>query len=206
VHLIGNMWFLLIFGRNVELAMRQGLFLGFYFTCGVMSGLADVLVSPTSVVPYLGASGAISGVMGAYFFIFPLNKIKVWFGWVWVFELPTFIVVGLWFLIQYASTALAITFGDVHTGIAYWSHVAGFLTGIAFILITLAILKYQQQFQPSVEEQEEAAAAEALTQPTEADKLFARAEQEREKAKVDMIANCLPEQLPAPKEKSLTSR
>jgi len=143
LHLIGNMWFLLIFGRNVELAMRHGLFLAFYLTCGMVAGLADVIVAPDSVVPYLGASGAISGVMGAYLFIFPLNKIKCWFGFYWgVIELPTFVVVGFWFVVQYVSTFASITAGQIHSGVAYWSHLGGFLAGIAFVLITLAVLKH----------------------------------------------------------------
>jgi membrane associated rhomboid family serine protease len=178
LHLIGNIWFLLVFGRNVELAMGRQLFVWFYLTCGVVSGLADVLVSASSVVPYLGASGAISGIMGAYFFIYPLNKIKVWLAYFYVVEAPTFVVIGLWFLIQYFSTVFAVTSGQIHTGTAYWSHIGGFITGIAFILVTLAILKYQQK----LAEQRAALEEDAALEETEADRLFAKAEEAKSEA------------------------
>lgn len=182
IHLIGNMWFLLIFGRNVELAMGRQLFIFFYFTCGLVSGFADVLVDPHSVVPYLGASGAISGVMGAYFFIFPLNRVKVLISW-YVVELPSFVVVGLWFLMQYLSTVSAVTSGQIHTGVAYWSHIGGFLTGIAFILTTLAILKWQAKREETEAVAEgEAALAGIAVEETEADRLFARAAGEKSEA------------------------
>jgi hypothetical protein len=159
-----------------------------------------VLVSHDSVVPYLGASGAISGVMGAYFFIFPLNKVKCWFGWfVGVIELPSVFVVGGWFLIQYFSTVMAVTTGQVHTGIAYWSHLGGFVCGIAFILVTLAILKHQQRQQQEAEALAEVRAEAAVLQTEssgvpEADELFARAAEARgSKPGFDPFQNFLPE-------------
>lgn len=142
LHLIGNLWFLIIFGRNVELAMGRILFLLFYLTSGLAGGLAHVLLLPDSVLPYLGASAAISGVLGAYFFLFPINNVKVWLVFC-VIEIPAFIFLGLWVLLQYVNTIEAVTSTEqvVHTGIAYWAHLGGFLAGIAFLLILLLILK-----------------------------------------------------------------
>jgi membrane associated rhomboid family serine protease len=144
-HLIGNMWFLLVFGRNVECALNHGRFLAFYAICGIVGGLAHVASDPRSVIPCLGASGAISGVLGAYVAIHPLNKIKCWFGW-WlgVFELPALVVIGVWFLLQYVSAFIAWEHPEYGDGIAYWDHVGGFLTGIVFIWGTVLYLKYQQ--------------------------------------------------------------
>jgi membrane associated rhomboid family serine protease len=144
MHLIGNMWFLLVFGRNVECALGHGRFLIFYLLCGVVGGLMHVASDPHSVIPCLGASGAISGVMGAYVAIHPLNKIKCWFGW-WfgVIELPALVVIGFWFLLQYLSAFITWDHPEWSDGIAYWDHLGGFLTGVAFIWGTVLYLRWQ---------------------------------------------------------------
>lgn len=152
LHLLGNMWFLAVFGRNVERAMGGGLFLACYVASGLFAGLADVLVDGGSLIPYLGASGAISGIMGVYFFLFPFNTVKVWLGWYWgTVDLPAVVVVGFWLVMQYLSTVAAITEGTVHGGVAYWAHLAGFAAGILFVLGTLTYLKW------SLKREEEAA-------------------------------------------------
>jgi membrane associated rhomboid family serine protease len=145
IHLIGNMWFLLIFGRNVECALDHGRFLAFFVLCGVVGGLAHVASDPKSVIPCMGASGAISGVLGAYVAIHPLNKIKCWFGW-WlgVVELPALVVIGIWFLLQYLSAFLTWEHPELGDGVAYWDHLGGFVAGMAFIWGTIAYLKRQQ--------------------------------------------------------------
>ena len=145
IHLIGNMWFLLVFGRNVECALSHGRFLAFYVLCGVVGGLAHVASDRHSVIPCLGASGAISGVLGAYVAIHPLNKIKCWFGW-WlgVIELPALVVIGVWFLLQYVSAFLLLEHPEFSDGVAYWDHLGGFATGILFIWGTVFYLKRQQ--------------------------------------------------------------
>ena len=85
------------------------------------------------MIPCLGASGAVSGIMGAYVAIYPLNKIKVWFGlWIGVLEFPAFVVVGLWFLFQYVSAFLELESG-VMDGVAYWEHIGGFAAGISIV-------------------------------------------------------------------------
>jgi membrane associated rhomboid family serine protease len=148
LHLIGNLWFLAVFGRNVECALDHGRFLAFYVTCGVLGGIAYVLSDMTSAIPCLGASGAISGVMGAYVAIYPLNKIRMWFGWwVGVVELPAFVVVGFWFLFQYLAAFWALESG-LQDGVAYWEHIGGFLSGIGIIWATVLYLKYEQASQP----------------------------------------------------------
>src|SRR5262249_55016121 len=133
-HLIGNMWFLLVFGRNVECALGHWLFLTFYLCCGVAGGLAHVASDAHSLIPCLGASGPISGVLGAYVAIHPLNKIKCWFGWwIGVIELPALVVIGVWFLGQYLSAFFLLEHPEYSDGVAYWDHLGGFVTGMAFL-------------------------------------------------------------------------
>jgi membrane associated rhomboid family serine protease len=144
-HLIGNMWFLLVFGRNVECALNHGRFIAFYVLCGIVGGLSHVATDPHSVIPCLGASGAISGVMGAYVAIHPLNKIRCWCGW-WfgVIEVPALVIIGMWFLLQYLSAFTLLEHPEFADGVAYWDHLGGFLTGVVFIWATVFFLKYEQ--------------------------------------------------------------
>jgi membrane associated rhomboid family serine protease len=143
-HLIGNMWFLLVFGRNVECAMSHGRFLAFYVACGICASLAHVFSDMHSILPCLGASGAISGIMGAYVSIHPLNRIKIWFGW-WlgVLEVPAIIVIGFWFLLQYLSVVWSMEEG-MSDGIAYWAHLGGFCAGFAILRGVVFYLRRQQ--------------------------------------------------------------
>ncbi|MCI0378580.1 MAG: rhomboid family intramembrane serine protease [Gemmataceae bacterium] len=145
LHVISNMWFLLIFGRNIERAMGPVLYLVFYLFCGVAGGVADILVDPQSTVPYIGASGAISGVLGAYLIVYPINKIYVWL--ILVFEWPAFIVLGQWVLVQYISTFEAFADGSIYAGggVAYWSHLAGVAIGILFVIVTLFWLRLMRR-------------------------------------------------------------
>ena len=145
-HLIGNMWFLLVFGRNVECAMNHGRFLAFYVACGVCAGLAHVASEPHSILPCLGASGAISGVMGAYISIHPLNTIRIWMGWILgVIELPALVVIGVWFLLNYLSAFLALDDdGYGGGGVAYWAHLGGFAAGFVILRAYVFYLRSQQ--------------------------------------------------------------
>ncbi len=143
MHLIGNMWFLGVFGRNVECALDHGRFLLFYVGCGVVGGLFHVVSDPHSLIPCLGASGAISGVMGAYVAIHPMNKIKLWFGWYFgVVELPALAVIGFWFATQYLYAFIALDRG-IRTGVAYWDHIGGFLAGVGFVWGMVFYLRWQ---------------------------------------------------------------
>ena len=144
-HLIGNMWFLLVFGRNVECAMSHGRFLAFYIACGVLAGIAHVASGPHSIIPCLGASGAISGVMGAYISIHPFNKIKIWLGFFFgVIEVPALVVIGIWFLLQYLSAFLSLDDDGYNDGVAYWAHLGGFAAGFIIIRAVVIYLRRQQ--------------------------------------------------------------
>lgn len=163
LHLIGNIWFLAVFGRNVECALDHGRFLSFYLVCGVIGGLAHVFSDMGSMIPCLGASGAISGIMGAYVAIYPLNKIKIWFGWwIGVIELPALAVVGFWFLFQYISAFMELESG-VMDGVAYWEHIGGFVSGLVIVWGTVLYLRLQHQDAPDAEHE----SAEAVAAPVE---------------------------------------
>ena len=144
-HLIGNMWFLLVFGRNVECAMSHGRFLAFYAACGVCAGLAHTFSDLHSIIPCLGASGAISGIMGAYVSIHPFNNVKVWFGWwIGVLEIPALVVIGAWFLLQYVSAFVGLEDEAFHDGVAYWAHLGGFSAGFIILRGVVFYLRKKQ--------------------------------------------------------------
>jgi membrane associated rhomboid family serine protease len=163
-HLVGNMWFLLVFGRNVECALGHVRFLVFYLICGVAGGLAHIASDAHSLIPCLGASGAISGVLGAYVAIHPLNNIKCWFGWfIGVIELPALVVIGVWFLFQYLFAFMSLDRQE-GGGTAYWAHLGGFAMGIGFIWGTVAYLKWRQA-SAAAQEDEIDAPTDPLSQP-----------------------------------------
>ena len=130
-HLIGNMWFLAIFGDNVEDALGPWRFILFYLLCGIAAAALQVLTDPGSIVPMVGASGAISGVMGAYAFLYPRAPVHVlvFFGfYITRIVVPAFLMLGYWFLVQLlgAIPALAGATG----GVAFWAHAGGFVAGV----------------------------------------------------------------------------
>ena len=136
LHIIGNMWFLWIFGANVEDRMGPAPFLFFYLICGIGSSIAQTLFSWGSHIPALGASGAISGVLGAYIVLFPqsqiLTLIALFILWFRV-RIPALVFIGLWFLIQFLSAigSLGSSRAVAGGGVAWWAHVGGFLFGMA---------------------------------------------------------------------------
>lgn len=168
IHLIGNVWFLLAFGRNVECAMDHGRYLAFYVICGIAAGLAQIASNPSSIIPVVGASGAISGVMGAYVAIHPFNKVKVWMGWyLGVMEFPALVVIGLWFLTQYLAAFASLEAG-ASTGVAYWAHLGGFMAGVIYIRAFVLYLRWKELTQPPDEEallEEESADAASAEPP-----------------------------------------
>ncbi|MGC8916097.1 MAG: rhomboid family intramembrane serine protease [Thermoanaerobaculum sp.] len=133
LHLIGNMWFLWVFGDNVEDALGHGKFLGFYLLCGFAAALTQGVLDPTSHVPMIGASGAIAGVLGAYFVWFPWSRIKtlVFLGFFMTMaELPAPLFLVLWFVIQFFSGTLSLAAaGAAAGGVAWFAHVGGFVAG-----------------------------------------------------------------------------
>lgn len=132
LHFIGNMWTLYIFGDNVEEYFGSARFLGFYLICGITSGLFHFFVNPISMVPTIGASGAIAGVMGAYFLLYPKSRILTLIPIIIIplfIEIPAFIFLGLWFLIQFLNAAGS----GAGSGIAWWAHIGGFITGLVLV-------------------------------------------------------------------------
>ena len=132
LHLAGNLWSLWIFGDNVEDRLGHRRFLAFYLLCGLLAGMAHVAFHPTSEVPTIGASGAISGVMGAYLFLFPrakvLTVVPILFYPLFL-ELSAFVFLGLWFAAQLVSGWLSLRETEAATGIAFLAHVGGFAAG-----------------------------------------------------------------------------
>ncbi len=138
-HIGGNLLFLFIFGDNVERLLGSLKYLAFYLICGIAADFAQIYSSPDSVIPSLGASGAISGVLAAYVIFFPQNPIRVllMFGYfARVTMVPAFVMIGLWILIQFVNGVGSITVSEQTGGVAYWAHIGGFVAGfaIAFLL------------------------------------------------------------------------
>jgi membrane associated rhomboid family serine protease len=138
-HIIGNMWYLWIFGDNVEDRVGHGRFIIFYLFCGIAASLGQVAIDPASTLPTIGASGAIAGVMGAYFVLYPRSRVLTLIPLVifWeVIELPTIVLLGFWFLLQlFSAGAIAVTASTGGGGVAFAAHVTGFLTGMAGIFV-----------------------------------------------------------------------
>jgi len=140
LHIAGNMLYLWIFGDNVEDRMGHGRFLVFYLLCGVAAALAQTVTAPNSTVPMVGASGAIAGVMGAYFVLYPKSRIVALvplFFFFQIIEVPAIFFLGIWFLMQFLSGVGSIaeaTRGAPGGGVAFWAHVAGFVAGITGVV------------------------------------------------------------------------
>jgi rhomboid family protein len=135
LHVAGNMLYLWIFGDNVEDQMGHGRFLAFYALCGVAAALGQTITVPDSMVPMVGASGAIAGVMGAYFILYPHSRVvtlvTLLFFWQ-IMEIPAIAFLGIWFLMQFLSGVGSIATATNHApggGTAFWAHVAGFAAG-----------------------------------------------------------------------------
>jgi membrane associated rhomboid family serine protease len=130
-HILGNALYLWIFGNNVEDSMGRGRFLVFYLVSGVAAAAAHVALDPTSPVPTVGASGAISGVMGAYLVLYPHARVRIYFPPIFFFRIPAFVVLLIWFGMQVLTglPQLSPLRPDVSGGVAVWAHVGGFVTG-----------------------------------------------------------------------------
>ena len=147
LHLLGNMLYLWIFGNNVEDAMGHGRFVLFYLLCGLAAAMAQALPDPASTIPMVGASGAISGVLGAYLLLYPQARILVLIPlgvFTQLVRLPAIWVLGLWFGMQLLSGAANV--GSRGGGVAFGAHVGGFLAGMA--LIPLFRHRQQRLFNP----------------------------------------------------------
>ena len=134
-HFIGNMVFLLVFGDNIEDAMGHISYHLFYLLTGIAAGLAQVFLSTSSSIPLIGASGAISGVLGAYIVLFPHGKVRalVFFGYFGqVILVPAWVMIGIWFALQLFSGFASLGAPDVG-GVAFWAHVGGFVAGAILV-------------------------------------------------------------------------
>ncbi len=135
MHLIGNMWFLWIFGDNIEDELGRVTYAAFYAACGILASIAHFLSDPTSYVPTVGASGAIAGVMGAYMMLFPWARVTVLVPLFVLFttiRTPAFVMLAYWFFIQFASGA-ASSGASATGGIAWWAHIGGFAAGAVLV-------------------------------------------------------------------------
>ena len=141
LHVAGNMLYLWIFGDNVEDRMGHGRYLVFYLLCGIAAAFAQTALTPYSRVPMVGASGAIAGVMGAYFVLYPRSRIVTlfpFFIFMQLIEVPAIFFLGIWFLMQFLSGVGSIATAAVREpggGIAFWAHIAGFVTGVGTVLV-----------------------------------------------------------------------
>ena len=139
LHFGGNMLYLWIFGDNVEDRMGHGRFLVFYLLCGVAAALAQTIMNPDSIIPMVGASGAIAGVMGAYLVLYPKSRIVTLVPFVFtIVEIPALFFLGVWFLMQFMSglgSVVAAASGEPAGGIAFWAHVAGFVAGLSGVIV-----------------------------------------------------------------------
>ncbi|MBC7359106.1 MAG: rhomboid family intramembrane serine protease [Desulfacinum sp.] len=139
MHLIGNMWILHIFGDNVESALGHGRYVLFYLLSGLAASLLHLVTNMHSAVPTIGASGAIAGVMGAYFILYPRARVLTLVPLFFIFtvvEIPAYVFLGFWFVMQFFSGAFSLAGGQVQAGgVAWWAHVGGFVAGVVLLRI-----------------------------------------------------------------------
>ena len=148
-HLTGNMLFLYVFGDNVEAAFGSLAYLAFYLVTGVIASLAHVLANPDSVIPSLGASGAISGVLAAYLVLFPQNRVRVLVVLRFIpftYTVPAIVMIGLWALFQFVNGFASITPSEETSGVAYMAHVGGFIAGLVLTLLAKPFVLTRRRF------------------------------------------------------------
>jgi membrane associated rhomboid family serine protease len=135
MHLLGNALFLWVFGNNVEDSMGRGRYVVFYLVCGLAAAATHVLLEPTSPVPTVGASGAISGVLGGYLLLYPRVRVRTYFPPIFLFHVPAWLMLILWFGQQVLSglPQLMQMRPDASGGVAVWAHVGGFVAGAALV-------------------------------------------------------------------------
>ncbi len=146
LHILLNMWTFWIFGNNVEDRMGHARFLVFYLLCGLASAIVHTLFQSASVIPTVGASGAIAGVLGAYFLMYPRARVVVLIPILiipYFTQLPAFLYLGIWFVLQILSGAVSMTNAAIAEGIAWWAHVGGF--GAGMLLHRLFLVRNRQE-------------------------------------------------------------
>jgi membrane associated rhomboid family serine protease len=144
LHLVGNMLYLWIFGDNVEDKLGHIRFLVFYLLCGIAASALHIVLEPTSNVPTIGASGAISGILGAYILMFPRARVLTLipiFIFIQIAELPAYVILGLWFVLQFFNGMLSLGYANAGMGgVAWWAHIGGFIAGL---LLVIPLRKYR---------------------------------------------------------------
>jgi membrane associated rhomboid family serine protease len=144
-HAIGNLWYLWIFGDNVEDRLGHGRFLVFYLLCGIAAAFGQIAMDSDSTLPMIGASGAIAGVMGAYFVLYPHSRVLTLIPLIifWeIIELPAIMLLGFWFLMQLFSAGAIAATASTGGGVAFMAHVAGFVMG------AVAVFLFRKKQQP----------------------------------------------------------
>jgi membrane associated rhomboid family serine protease len=131
-HIIGNLWILYLFGDNVEDRMGHFKYLVFYIACGIAADALQIASNPNSMIPCIGASGAIAGVLGAYMVLHPDVKVKTWIMWFWVMSIPSWVIIGGWFLLQCMSASLPASGEE---SIAWFAHIGGFIAGMVLLFL-----------------------------------------------------------------------
>ena len=148
LHILGNMWFLWIFGRGIEDILGHGKFLVFYLACGLAAGIIHVLVNASSPVPTVGASGAIAGVMGAYLIKFPRARIVTLVPiiiFITTVDIPAAFLLLYWFAIQFFSGVGSVGYSQASSGdVAWFAHIGGFLAGMALVMLMPTRQRYPQ--------------------------------------------------------------
>ncbi len=138
LHILSNMWFLWVFGDNVEDHLTPSVFLLLYMTAGIAGNLAQYFLMPNSSIPILGASGAIAGILGCYYILFPYSKIRTLvfvFFFVTIIDISAPIMLGYWFILQLISVAGSLPVSANQGGVAFTAHIAGFIVGLIFGVI-----------------------------------------------------------------------
>ncbi|KKQ94838.1 MAG: Rhomboid family protein [candidate division CPR2 bacterium GW2011_GWC1_39_9] len=144
LHILGNMWFLIVFGDNVEDKFGHIKFLLFYLAAAFVAAFAQYAAGPTSATPIIGASGAVAGVLGSYILLFPRSKILTLVFiiiFVTLLEIPAYLVLGFWFILQLLNGIYSLDTTITGSLIAYWAHIAGFLFGLVISVYYKAISK-----------------------------------------------------------------
>lgn len=145
MHLFGNLLYLWIFGDNVEVRFGAIPFLGFYLLSGIFATFAQIYLDPAAVIPNLGASGAISGVLGAYMILFPRNRVHAIFLWT-IVSIPAIIAIGAWIVMQFVSGwGTLVAPGEVAGGVAYAAHIGGFFAGVVLAFIMRVLIKEEPE-------------------------------------------------------------
>jgi len=137
-HIFGNMLYLWIFGDNLEHTLGRARFLVFYLATGVAAGLAHIVFNGDSGIPSVGASGAISGILGGYLLLFPRNRIRVLMGYYGVTTVPAYVMLGMWIVLQLVSGVGEVARTEQTGGVAYMAHIGGFVAGLALVKLFAA--------------------------------------------------------------------